>query len=269
MKPLSKSKIEAVLKKLNERYQKVPQDPMQELLSRIQLMKGDKGDVGPRGEDGKTPKRGVDFFTKEDIIGFLRLVTPVKNKDYFDGDPGESGKDGVDGVDGIDGVANLNEVETLVEREMKLHEKVFNHLLIHDPKKLGDLELGEVGEGQILQRKGDKLVGMDLPNQPLRYMPSVHGGGSTTSISITTKTANFTASYDFSHYMVDASGGAITVTLPPVGDMANREIVIKKIDSSDNAITISGTLDGEASRVLIVQNQFYRIASDGLLYYII
>lgn len=50
------------------------------------------------GEDGKTPKRGIDYFTKEDIANFIRLATPVKGRDYTDGLPGENGKPGKKGL---------------------------------------------------------------------------------------------------------------------------------------------------------------------------
>ena len=49
------------------------------------------------GEDGYTPKKGVDYFDGKD--GY----TPVKGKDYFDGKDGYSPKKGVDYFDGQDG----------------------------------------------------------------------------------------------------------------------------------------------------------------------
>ena len=36
-----------------------------------------------KGEDGYTPKKGKDYFTKEEIEAFKQAVTPEKYKDYF------------------------------------------------------------------------------------------------------------------------------------------------------------------------------------------
>lgn len=79
---------------------------------------------GPPGEDGKTPQKGIDYFTKQEIesfkksstpvkgrdyftpketASFKKEMTPVKGKDYFDGKDGYTpikGKDYFDGVDG-------------------------------------------------------------------------------------------------------------------------------------------------------------------------
>lgn len=55
---------------------------------------------------------------------------------------------------------------------------------------------------------------------------------------------------------VDASGGAITVTLPPVG-VVGRPVGIMKSDSSVNAVTIDGsgseTIEGSATQSLPAQ----------------
>lgn len=46
---------------------------------------------GPKGADGHTPVKGVDYFDGAD--GY----TPVKGVDYFDGKDGKDGKDGATG----------------------------------------------------------------------------------------------------------------------------------------------------------------------------
>lgn len=54
----------------------------------IQGAKGDIGATGPQGErgkDGVTPKKGEDYFTKEEIKQFVLQATPIKGVDYFDG----------------------------------------------------------------------------------------------------------------------------------------------------------------------------------------
>jgi hypothetical protein len=56
--------------------------------------------------------------------------------------------------------------------------------------------------------------------------------------------------------LVDASAGAVTVTLQPV-DSCLADVVIKKVDSSGNAVTIEGdgaeTIDGAANKSLAAQ----------------
>jgi len=69
--------------------------------------------------------------------------------------------------------------------------------------------------------------------------------------------------------LADASGGAVTYTLP----LGNTLVaVIKKIDSSANTVTVlptSGTIDGAASKVLFSQYQSVTIVCDGSNYFII
>jgi len=67
----------------------------------------------------------------------------------------------------------------------------------------------------------------------------------------------------------DASAGAISVTLPePKKDMV---VIVKKIDSSTNAVTIlpngSETIDGGTSFSLANQNDYVRLVSDGTNWY--
>lgn len=87
---------------------------------------------------------------------------------------------------------------------------------------------------------------------------------------LTTQTADYTASPQ-EVVLVDASGGAITITLPSPESAAS--VVVKKIDSSGNAVTISTpgseTIDGDASRTLSAQYVSREIMSDGTNYYIL
>lgn len=70
---------------------------------------------------------------------------------------------------------------------------------------------------------------------------------------ITTVAANTTL--DTSHYtvLVNASSGPVTITLPPVS--LGREYRIKKIDSSSNTVTITGSqnIDGQPSQIIASQ----------------
>jgi hypothetical protein len=50
---------------------------------------------------------------------------------------------------------------------------------------------------------------------------------------------------------VDASGGAVSITLPAVADFTGHHIRIRKNDSSANAVTIVGTVNGAVNPTLI------------------
>lgn len=66
---------------------------------------------------------------------------------------------------------------------------------------------------------------------------------------------------------VDASSAAVTINLPAAASMTGRELIIKKTDSSMNAVTIdpnsTETIDGSMTRTVSVQNELLRITSDG------
>lgn len=85
------------------------------------------------------------------------------------------------------------------------------------------------------------------------------------SVSSDTTLDNYNAA------LVDASGGAVTVTLPsPTTDM---QVAVKKTDSSSNTVTIatpgSETIDGDSSRTLDTQYVSRTIVSDGTNYFIL
>lgn len=88
--------------------------------------------------------------------------------------------------------------------------------------------------------------------------------------NVVTVTANYTASND-DFVLSDASGGAITVTLPPPS--ANYRVDVKKIDSSSNDITIAtddtGTIDGASSKTISTQYESITMVSDGTNWFII
>lgn len=80
------------------------------------------------------------------------------------------------------------------------------------------------------------------------------------SFTVTEKSTTFTASIgDNQVYLVDASGGAVTVDLPATSDtdIDGRSVVIKKADNSGNAVIItpngSDTIDGAATASITTQ----------------
>jgi hypothetical protein len=80
--------------------------------------------------------------------------------------------------------------------------------------------------------------------------------------------SNYTA-VDADALLVDATAGAISITLPEVS-LAAR-IIVKKIDSSVNVVTVatpgSETIDGAASLAISSENESYSLISDGTNWY--
>jgi hypothetical protein len=72
-----------------------------------------------------------------------------------------------------------------------------------------------------------------------------------------TKTAAHTVAEDDDVVLCDATGGAFTVTLPKAGLFTGKQVIIKKIDASANAVTIDGngaeTIDGAATVAMSTQ----------------
>jgi len=89
------------------------------------------------------------------------------------------------------------------------------------------------------------------------------------SPNVVTVSSNYTASRG-DIVLADASGGAITITLP--APQANAIVNVKKIDSSTNAVTVDGggaNIDGQASIQMTTQYESYTFISDGSNWWII
>ncbi len=85
--------------------------------------------------------------------------------------------------------------------------------------------------------------------------------------------ANYTAVDSDYTILVDATGGARTITLPIASKAKNKVYNIKKIDSSTNNVTVDGngseTIDGATTYVIINQYESIMIHSDGTAWFII
>lgn len=79
---------------------------------------------------------------------------------------------------------------------------------------------------------------------------------STEVITATTLTTN--------HYLVkvNASGGNITITLPPISAHPDREYTIIKTDGSGNTVRVVGKINGEENLGITLQYQFITIHAD-------
>ena len=73
--------------------------------------------------------------------------------------------------------------------------------------------------------------------------------------------------------LVDATAGAVTVTLPAAADSDGAYIITKKIDASANAVTVDGngaeTIDGAANIALAAQYDAVTVFCDGSTWWII
>jgi len=116
--------------------------------------------------------------------------------------------------------------------------------------------------------------------------PTIHNENMRTarSVDIAAKTADFTAWSDDASgspkdfYPVDATSGAVTVTLPAVADVTSagnegRPLWVKKTDASVNAVTLdadgSETIDGATTKVLSSQYDVCCVVCDGAEWWVL
>jgi len=87
-----------------------------------------------------------------------------------------------------------------------------------------------------------------------------------TSVSALSATTTLTASTSDAVYLVDASGGAVTVKLPDPSTVSNK-ITIKKTDAAANDVTVdahaSETIDGAATDTISTQYESASYVTDG------
>jgi hypothetical protein len=94
-----------------------------------------------------------------------------------------------------------------------------------------------------------------------------------TATSVTSKTANYTATTSDDVILCNASGGAFTITLYAASGNSGKQLTIKKTDSSNNAVTIDGnaseTIDGTTTKAIAAQYTSLTIVCDGSNWHII
>ncbi len=114
---------------------------------------------------------------------------------------------------------------------------------------------------------GDRLgVGTTSPLVTL----DVNGG---IAANLVTKTADYTATALDHTILVNATSGNVTITLPAAATVQHQILVIKRLDSSANTITIdanaSETIDGQTTTTLRDQYNAITIQSDGSNWFIL
>lgn len=89
----------------------------------------------------------------------------------------------------------------------------------------------------------------------------------TSQLNIATVTATYTVAAKVGYVRADATGGVFTVTVPLAKDNEGRRILIKKIDSSGNAVTVgrtsTDTFEGSSTKSLGAQWSHILIVSNG------
>ncbi len=88
-----------------------------------------------------------------------------------------------------------------------------------------------------------------------------------------TITANDTATTADGFIFVDATAGAVTLTLPTAASMAGRILVVKKIDTSViNTVTVDGsgaeTIDNDLTAIMTIPYTSISLISNGTAWYI-
>ena len=265
------AKSEKALQDFIASYRQTPlqtkEDRLMEMLAKAMLSMSRVTAVeGPKGKDGEKPVKGKDYFTKEEIAEFLAKVTPVKGKDYRDGKDGKTIK-GEKGDPGMDAVFDIGEVKELSAETVKVHEQTFDHALIHDRKMLGGYELDEptLQEGDLLQVKGKKLVGVKRTDDR-QYVRSYVSQQGVSNIRHATVTASRELE-PFIFWIVDATAGDITLTIPSAAGRENAWLEIMRIDGTANTVTVlptgSETFSGMSSYVLQQWTDFQIFAYNG------
>lgn len=85
-----------------------------------------------------------------------------------------------------------------------------------------------------------------------------------TSVRVpSTITSNSTLTLVNDWVLVDASGGAVIITLPGPSELTGKSYDITKIDSSTNTVTVSGSGTVPLTAVIEVQDESITVASDG------
>lgn len=127
----------------------------------------------------------------------------------------------------------------------------------------------------------------DITGKPTTFPPSAHthpisqvtglqaalDGKAPKFTPTVTKTSDYTVTLNDDAVFVDTTAGAVTVLLPPAASSTGLTVVLKKISVDANTVTVdtnaSETIDGELTKMLIVQWQMLRIKSDGTAWFIV
>lgn len=193
-------------------------------IGRVSGLIGPKGDKGDRGFTGPAGEQG-----------------PRGEK----GDKGDHGKDGERGEQGPAGEAAAYdplEMLDIAVGEVNDHKKEFDHTLLHKSDQLGPLTLDEatIAEGKYFQVQGGKIVCVDLPKVQQIAQPYYNAQQGVSNVRSFTVTASRELDA-MGIYIIDATAGDVTITVPSASGRENHWFELIRIDSSSNTVTISPT----------------------------
>jgi hypothetical protein len=92
------------------------------------------------------------------------------------------------------------------------------------------------------------------------------------NLGVVAKTASFTCSTDALTYIVDATSGAVTATLPAVSGNAGLRYEFVKTDASHNltiAVPDSATINGASTLVITTQYGSTTLVTDGVVWHVV
>ena len=92
------------------------------------------------------------------------------------------------------------------------------------------------------------------------------------NVVVLAKTAAYTMRSSDDMVLVDATGGAVTIKLPPPASGTKRKYSVKKTDASANGVTLDGNggnIDGAATVSTTTQYAGWTVLGDGTNYWIV
>jgi len=223
-----------------------------------------------RGDDGKTPEKGVDYYTEKEKQELLKAATPIKGQHYFT--PQEirefaqyvtpkkgvhyfDGKDGMKGDRGEKGeTGEKGDIGESVD-EKKIIKEITDYIIKNAKKDLVPLTLPEV----MKHIKKEKLEMKDIKNMPLNMNDMRwHGSGLSTVSTDATLTGNGTPTNPLSVVgggstfvigeLVSGSGTVFTLAnMPVAGTVAvyaigQRQYLYNAVTNPTGNYTIVGEI---------------------------
>lgn len=131
---------------------------------------------------------------------------------------------------------------------------------------IGNVGIGTwtaVGGNLIVNGGGNVGIGSSWPGQTLDVNGIARAAGvminGSLKVAVVSKTSNYTAASNDNVILVDASGGAVTISLPASSGVSGRVYTVKKMDASGNNVVVDPnggeTIDGAGTNTLSSQYQ--------------
>jgi hypothetical protein len=216
-------------------------------LEALEKMEGPQGEQGESGVIGPMGPAGQNAVFDAELVRPLieEALAKIEKDEPFD----------IATVLPLIDKALASYEETHQENTFQLGTKEIDETtLIDGGFIMYDEKTNKLVYAKIKEGKGKKLGGASFAS--LRNHP----------YTVTNLTTNGTLASTDGYVRVDATSGPITVTLPTAVGRDGRPYIIKKIDSSTNAVTVAAaageTIDGSTTYSLAYQNMSIQIISN-------